>query len=159
MTITSLRGHALAYESVTLTAQDCDIYSAVFAASVLPTLQIPSTHAGQTHSAETMSYDLYCKKCLPWVAAWTLQWCDGGRRCSATDQPGLLWYSNSASNTLECSHVYTEIALDNELTSPVPNICGSSQEALSEKPVFIFNQVRVWFSFKSFLNRVCAMTR
>lgn len=74
MTITSLRGQALAYESVTFAAQDCNIYSAVFAASVLPTLQIPSTHAGQTHSVETMSHDLYCKKCLPWVAAWTLQW-------------------------------------------------------------------------------------
>lgn len=69
MTITSLRGHALAYESVMLTAQDCNIYSAVFAASVLPTPQIPSTHTGQTHSTETMSHDLYCKKCLPWVAA------------------------------------------------------------------------------------------
>lgn len=74
MTITSPRGHALAYESVMLTVQDCNIYSAVFTASVLPTPQIPSTHAGQTHSAETMSHDLYCKKCLPWVAAWTLQW-------------------------------------------------------------------------------------
>lgn len=80
--------------------------------------------------------------------------CDGGHRCSATDQPGLLQYSNSASNTLECLHVHTEIALDNELTSPVPNICGAVQDVLSENPVFICNQVHMWFSFISFLHRV-----
>lgn len=73
-TVTSLRGHTLAYESVVLTAQECNIYSAVYGASVLSAPQIPSTHAGKTHGAETMSHDLYCKKCLPWVAAWTLQW-------------------------------------------------------------------------------------
>lgn len=63
--------------------------------------------------------------------------CDGGRRCSATDQPGLRQYSNSASNTLQCLYIHTEIALDNELASPVPNICGSARDVLSENPVFI----------------------
>lgn len=84
--------------------------------------------------------------------------CDGGHRCSATDQPGLLQYSNSVSNTLECFNVQPEIALDNELTSPVLNICGSVQGILSENPVLIWNQVCLWFAFISFLNCVFAMT-
>lgn len=69
--------------------------------------------------------------------------CDGGRCCSATDQPGLLQYGNSASNTLECLHVHTEIALDNELTSPAANICGRVQDVLPENPALIYNQVHV----------------
>lgn len=140
-----------------LTAQESNIYSAVYAASVLSLHRRFLPHMQGKHTAlKQCPMTCTVKNVSPGLQheLYNEPWCDGGHRCSATDQPGLLQYSNSASNTLEHLHVHTEIALDNELTSPVSNICGCAQDVLSENPVFMYNQVHMWFAFIFFLNCV-----